>query len=74
MIDITNASLRWSGDNVRVVAGDAVLGDGECGQPIGSLEQAMVAGWMCVSDGYPVDRVHAALMGLDKYAEVYAEP
>lgn len=75
MIDIRNASLRWAGDAVRVVAGDPELRAGECGQPIDSLQSAMAAGWMAVTeDGYAVADVHAALLGLDRYAEAYAEP
>ena len=75
MIDIANASLRWSGDTVRVVAGDPVLAAGESGSPIGSLEQAMAAGWLAVTeDGYAVADVHAALLGLDRYREAYAQP
>lgn len=74
MISVKNATLLWAGDAVRVVAGDPELRAGECGQPIASLEQAMAAAWVCATDGYPVDRIHAALLGLDKYREACAEP
>ena len=74
MIDIRDATLRWSGDNVYVVAGDPVLAAGESGQPIDGLQSACAAAWVAATDGYPVDRIHAALLGLDKYAEIYAEP
>lgn len=74
MIDIRDASLRWSGDRVWIQAGDPVMGPGECGQPIDSLQSAMAAGWMAVTDGLPVADVHAALLGLDRYREAYAEP
>lgn len=74
MIPVTNASLHWLGDSVYVTAGDPVLAPGESGQPIDGLESAMAAGWMAVTDGLPVVDVHAALLGLDKYAEVYREP
>ena len=75
MIDITNASLRWSGDRVYVTAGDPELAAGEYGHSITSLTEAMAAGWAAVTvDGYAVADVHAALLGLDRYAEAYREP
>jgi hypothetical protein len=74
MISIANASLRWAGDRVRVVAGDPVLGPHESGQPISGLTDALAAGWLAVTDGLPVAAVHAALLGLDRYREFYAEP
>jgi hypothetical protein len=74
MIDISAATLCWRSDDVWIEAGDAGPQPHASAQPIGSLEQAMAAGWMAVTDGLPVADVHAALLGLDRYREAYHEP
>jgi hypothetical protein len=70
-----NASMRWAADGrVWVTAGAGALGAGECAQPICGLSDALAAGWVAASRGVPVDRIHAALLQLDKYEEFYREP
>jgi hypothetical protein len=34
----------------------------------------MAAAWLAATGGVPVAAVHAALLGLDRYAEFYPEP
>ncbi len=74
MIPITNAALRWAGDDVYVTAGDPVLGPHESGQPIACLTDALAAAWLAATDGLPVTQIHGALLQLDKYRAFYAEP
>lgn len=74
MIDIRAATLCWCGDRVWVEAGDTGPHPHASGQPITCITDAMAAGWMAVTDGLPAVEVHRALLQLDRYAEVYAEP
>jgi hypothetical protein len=74
MTDIADAGLRWADGKIWVVAGDPVLRPGECWASDLRADGCDGGCGLAATGGVPMAAVHEALLGLDRYAEFYAEP